>query len=510
MGETRVNLKHLLEDIRDSYPYPQEEAIITELIANALDSGASKIQFLTVPERQTLVVVDDGAGMTSINLEEYHDIAATTKARGRGIGFAGVGVKLSLLVGEEVITETKRGPFHKATRWKLESAQRAPWEYIEPNGLVSSSNGTAVSIILRDNDSYLLSPDFIERVIQKHFYPILDEDFMNRILKYVYKKWHGFFVNEQRVEIPKTEDAIQSTPFCVKLGRRDKPVGIGFLSKSRKELPEEQRGVAISTYGKVIKRGWDWIGITPRNPMRLTGVVEIPRLSEILTTNKADFLKDVTSLQKYYRYRKAIQEAIEPILREFGETAVPRERPERDLKPLEKEIERVLENMVDDFPELSPLLDRRRRGETVKGIIPDSEAPPIGRIAEGVEVMTGTQGGGGEGSGVEATAGELPGERIEPSNQPTEPGREHNGRRRRPGLMIGFEDNPERDDLGWLMENTIWINKGHPAYQRTMDTEAEDYHIVLSAAWVLSSYLESEKSPQEFINRFLSGWGTRL
>ncbi|MFQ6093455.1 MAG: hypothetical protein ACE5OR_12430 [bacterium] len=50
MGETRVNLKHLLEDIQDSYPYPQEEAIITELVANALDSGVSKIQFLTVPE----------------------------------------------------------------------------------------------------------------------------------------------------------------------------------------------------------------------------------------------------------------------------------------------------------------------------------------------------------------------------------------------------------------------------------------------------------------------------
>jgi len=38
MGETRVNLRHLLEDIRDSYPYPIEEAIVTELIANALDS----------------------------------------------------------------------------------------------------------------------------------------------------------------------------------------------------------------------------------------------------------------------------------------------------------------------------------------------------------------------------------------------------------------------------------------------------------------------------------------
>jgi len=510
MGETRVNLKHLLEDIRDSYPFPQEEAIITEFIANALDSGASQIRFLTDPKRRIMSVVDNGRGMKDRDLEEYHDIAATTKIRGKGIGFAGVGVKLSLLVAEEVITETKRSSFYKATRWKLESAQRAPWEYIEPNGLVSSSNGTAVSIILRDNDSYLLSPEFIERVIQTHFYPILDEDFMDKILKYVYEKGVAFFVNERRIEIPETEEAIQSTPFLVKLGRRHKPVGIGFLSKSKQELPEEQRGVAVSTYGKVIKRGWDWIGVAPRNPMRLTGIVEVPQLSEILTTNKADFLKDTTSLQKYYRYRKAIQEVIEPILHEFGEISVPRERPERDLRPLEREIEQVLGSMLDDFPELSPLLGRRRRGEPVRGIIPDSEAPPIGTIVEGVEVMTGTRGGGGEGSGVEATEGEIPGERINPSDEPSEPGREHEGRRRRPGLMIGFEDSPEREELGWLMENTVWINKGHPAYQRAMDSEAENYHIVLSVSLVLSSYLEGEKSPQMFINRFLSSWGSGL
>lgn len=52
MGETRVNLTHLLEDIRDSYPYPLEEAIITELVANALDSGASEIRFQIDKDRQ--------------------------------------------------------------------------------------------------------------------------------------------------------------------------------------------------------------------------------------------------------------------------------------------------------------------------------------------------------------------------------------------------------------------------------------------------------------------------
>ncbi len=126
MGETRVNLQHLLEDIRDTYPFPVEEAIITELIANAVDSGASEIRFLAKGREKTLAVVDNGRGMTPPQLEHYHDIAATTKVRGRGIGFAGVGAKLALLVANAVMTETKAGRSYTGTRWRLESSQRAP------------------------------------------------------------------------------------------------------------------------------------------------------------------------------------------------------------------------------------------------------------------------------------------------------------------------------------------------------------------------------------------------
>ena len=43
MGETRVDLLHLLEDLRDAYPESIEESFITEAVANALDSGATTI-----------------------------------------------------------------------------------------------------------------------------------------------------------------------------------------------------------------------------------------------------------------------------------------------------------------------------------------------------------------------------------------------------------------------------------------------------------------------------------
>lgn len=63
MGETRVDLLHLLEDLRDAYPGSLEETILTEILANALDSGADAVSLAADPGTGTLTVVDNGRGM---------------------------------------------------------------------------------------------------------------------------------------------------------------------------------------------------------------------------------------------------------------------------------------------------------------------------------------------------------------------------------------------------------------------------------------------------------------
>src|SRR5206468_5675359 len=131
MGETRVDLHHLLEDLRDAYPGTLEETILTEIVANSLDSGATAIGITAEPAHATLTVVDDGTGMRRRELARYHDIAASTKSRGEGIGFAGVGIKLGLLVCEEVLT-APRASSHGASRWNLASRPQAPWKLVNP------------------------------------------------------------------------------------------------------------------------------------------------------------------------------------------------------------------------------------------------------------------------------------------------------------------------------------------------------------------------------------------
>src|SRR2546427_3880341 len=155
MGETRVDLHHLLEALRDAYPGTLEETILTEIVANSLDSGATAIGITAEPAHATLTVVDDGTGMRRRELARYHDIAASTKSRGEGIGFAGVGIKLGLLVCEEVVTETRRGESHVATSWRLASRHRSPWKWLSPPRF-GPGRGTSVRLKVHNALSPLL------------------------------------------------------------------------------------------------------------------------------------------------------------------------------------------------------------------------------------------------------------------------------------------------------------------------------------------------------------------
>src|SRR3989338_8663844 len=175
-NETRVNLKHLLEDMRDSYNAPLEEVILTELIANALDSKATRLDFIADATGRFLRCVDNGAGMKRQQLKEYHNIASSDKVRGQGIGFAGVGAKLSLLLAERVVTESRGGRGSRAaTEWRLTNPYRAPWKFIPATEAVSFPRGTSVTMYFSDDQPHLLKKEFVEGGIIKHFYRLLHE-----------------------------------------------------------------------------------------------------------------------------------------------------------------------------------------------------------------------------------------------------------------------------------------------------------------------------------------------
>ncbi len=63
-----------------------------------------------------------------------------------------------------------------------------------------------------------------------------------------------------------------------------------------------------------------------------------------------------------------------------------------------------------------------------------------------------------------------------------------------------------RVNLKHLLED---IRDSYPfqQYIKAANTHSENYHIILCVAWVLSNFLETEKSPLAFLYEFLRIWG---
>jgi len=479
MGETRVDLLHLLEDLRDAYPGSLEETILTEIVANSLDSGASKIQAWTDPVSATLTVVDNGKGMSRQALIRYHDLATTNKRRGRTIGFAGVGIKLGLLVSEEVVTEARRARTHLGTSWRLSSRTRAPWRWIEPPGLLDQP-GTGVRLYLSNPLSPLLEPGRVEEILLSHFQPLLDPA-LDSVLSAYYPEGIAFRVNGRT--LPRSAASPGRVPVTIRVGRQRKPSGVGYLIRDP-NLAEEETGTAVSSLGKIIKRGWDWLGLTPLPETAVGGLIEVPALAETLTLNKADFIRAGARGATFLAYRKAIQEVVSRQLAEWGTEAKATATRERRTRPLERDLERVLVDLSEEFPSLAALVEQRSGGQ---------KRLPL--------------------------AAEDPGAGTEPGPSPARPSLNAmvgkvslpGGRRSRAStrysLRVRFEERPEDPELGRLIESTIWVNTGHPAYLRATASRSEGYHLALAVAMTLASLAAEPERIHAFVTSFLARWG---
>lgn len=510
MGETRVDLLHLLEDLRDAYPGAIEETIVTEIVANSLDSGAGTIALTPDPRASTLTVVDDGSGMQRGELRRYHDIAATTKTRGQGIGFAGVGIKLGLLVCDEVLTETRRGKLHVATTWHLANRKRAPWRWLkEPAGLVAE-RGTAVRLTVQNAFSPLLDAAYIEAALRQHYQPLLDPRF-DEFLSQHYKDGVRFLLDGRPLE-KRPWKAREAALISVKLPRKRKPSAVGYLLRADDPLPEDRRGIAISTFGKVIRRGWDWLGVTPDAPELVGGVIEAPGLAECLVLSKADFIRTGSRGAIYLAYRKAIQEAVGGQLAEWGDLRERRDKERRRAAgPVERDLEAVLIDLADEFPLLSALVDRRPGGQRAlhsgPASVRETAAPGA---ADEVEAATGATEAGEEGlAEPPAEDAEKPPETPEPPPTVLEPPAGKRGPRRptRYALSIEFEERPDSSELARLVEATVWINESHPAYRRASGSRAAAYHVALSAAMALAPLAAEPADHHDFVTAFLTRWG---
>src|SRR5205807_850658 len=96
-----------------------------------------------------------------------------------------------------------------------------------------------------------------------------------------------------------------------------------------------------------IKRGWDWVGLSPAHLERVGGLVEVPALAASLTLSKGDFLRTGPRGAPFLAHRKAVQEAVAAQLAAWGEAR----NAEDARRPRTGRIERALQTVLADLPE---------------------------------------------------------------------------------------------------------------------------------------------------------------
>ena len=401
-----------------------------------------------------------------------------------------------------------------------------------PAGLVAE-RGTAVRLRLDNALSPLVDPGFVEAVIRRHFEPLMEPGFQE-ILAPRYPRGVRFVLNGEGLR-PEAGRATETAPLAIRLARRRKPSAIGYLARDGAPLPEERRGIAVSTFGKVIRRGWDWLGITPASPDHVGGLIEVPALAECLTLNKADFIRAGTRGAIYLSYRKAIQEAVVRQLQLWGDVRDETDRARRRAaRPLERDLEAVLVDLVDEFPLLSSLVERRKDGQRLLALRRGRDGAGTAPLGSGLEVVTPEPTSPPPAPGQEVSPAEQgvpPAPAVPPAPEsgaapdtaasdangslqlPAGPGPQQGRGERRPGrygLSVQFESRPGDPELGRLVESTVWVNEAHPAYRRAVASRSEGYHVALAAALALAALAVEPAKEHAFVSAFLASWGDAL
>lgn len=500
---SKINYKNMIQNLADMYPYNIDEVVIVECIANSLDARASKISIDYEPEIKVLSVYDNGNGMSDAQFSQYHDFAVGLKSRGDGIGFAGLGAKISFNIATRVITETRSKNYSGGSDWGFNKTGDLVWKPIKSDSL--KTYGTRVKIFFNKKaDIKYNSTDDIKELLFRHYTPLFDIRFLEfyKLIK-CYKTSPKFFINKKYIKPINFIEHYQIKNFeqqVIKINGKDKkPIGFSFFGLVSDKYELDSPGILISTWGKVIKP--DFLNQFPGESMsRIFGIAEIPNLIRFLTTSKCDFnrAKNPAEFSFYY---KPLRDIFVKWLKKLGI-----DKSEEEKEEESKEIERELSKIISSIPEI-PELMRRRALRNIHRPLVQGETP----ISEVLGEPTLPNGEGEKGSpiGILGPDQDGKGEAYKPEKEGGRKGTKIS-RKSKGGIRITFRNIPEKEEMGWVDSDIVCINSGHPGYKKTSSNKRSRliYNLV-SIAIALQRYLDSDdqQSNLNFIDKFMYAWG---
>ena len=503
--QSNVNFRKLIQDLADMYNFPVPEVVLTELVANSLDAGAGTIKISYDPQRRLLIVEDNGSGMTKAQFDEYHDFAAELKSRGEGIGFAGLGAKISFNVASRVVTETRGSRFEGGSNWYLKSSKELVWEEL-PKIRKHKGIGTRVEVWFNEDIGVPYEDaDELISILLRQYLPLFDEKALTFYAKMKrYPRDLSFLVNGNRIETFEIEKKFSlEKPKRIFLEAKGKRYGFGCFGLAPGEyvLGEDTAGIGICVYGKVVQ--FNFFNQFPGEMApRIVGMVEIPPFIKFLNTSKSGFKRHRSTVAEFKSYYEPARQQFKQWLSDIGL------KPEETINSEEAiKLEQEIKKLASEIPELYQFFGTSSRKDIkVKN--------PKGDIK--VTLVEGTEEtfpyGAGQGKGMEGLAdvGNEPGQAFEERAEGQERAAPIS-RTRRAGVRISFVNEPERPELARLDGSIVFINVGHQCYAKVKSNNlARRLHNVFAIAVCLERELKEEgilEQRESFIDRIMSAWG---
>jgi len=503
---SKINYKNMIQNLADMYPYNTDEIVLVECIANSLDAKSSKIFINYNPAKKILSIQDNGNGMSSSQFRQYHDFAMALKSRGGGIGFAGLGAKISFNIANRVVTETRSKSFSGGSDWGFNRGGDLVWKPIKRKTL--KRNGTKVEIHFNNATKIQYkTTDDILKLLLRHYAPLFDTKFLEfyKLIK-CYEKPPIFIINNKPTKTFRFINNYQMSNYVesiIKTPRKgNKPVGFAFFGLLPEHIEVDVPGILLCTWGKVIKT--DFLNQFPGELMnRIFGIAEIPNFVKFITTSKCDlnYRRNPSEFNSYY---KPLKDSFIVWLKKQGI-----DKKEEIKEEETRELERELSIIITSFPEI-PELMYRKASKKIQALSPEGE----NLIEETSGSQTYPNGEGKKGNLKGITGPDEKGD--ESSYKLDEEGTKRGksiSRKAKSGPKIAFQNIPEKEEMGWVDGDIVYINSGHPGYKKTSTNKRSRLIFnLVSVASALQRYLKPSEDQADninyyFIDKFLYAWG---
>ncbi|NIP61705.1 MAG: hypothetical protein GWN01_13495 [Nitrosopumilaceae archaeon] len=438
--DIKIDILHALEDFLDAYNN-HAEMVVTEAIANAIDVRASEIDIELLKDskgKRTVSFHNNGPPMNRQQFHDYHVIAKSSKTKGSGIGFAGIGAKVYLAAWQDTIitTETTDGSETFGSDMYVKK-NKLKYKFHPPT---NRKYGTLYRVLLKPLDFAYLE-NRLEDIVVDTFSPAISQGLKIRLNK---KKIHAW-------NPPKEF----SSNITVKVKTRQFPTR---LIVTKDDIPNNKCNIQYHVSGKVIttKRP-SWIyDVKPLFQKRFHVYVDAMEVADQLNLNKTNFKTGSGTVVS--PVMQEVERRIFTILERHGYVKDDKAPPKWETNRLTRFFEKLFKDPKYAF------LNPESRG--------------------GIGAGTG-RGSGGTGSGKGS------------SHTGTPKGGNNPGGTGGGGFSLGFADRENDKREGWLdpATNKLVVNIGHPLFIKyENDIQARNQRIGTILTGVLIKNVAARKS----------------